>query len=522
MLLSRSLRYAAQKQLPVAAATTYSTTMPCRPQQRRDASTLSGFLMENPGLTSMVTVGGSVGGLILFAMHRYRISKPNEYLVRTGLGIKDILVSKQGFQFPFQTYAFISMNPETYAFDLHGMSNEKMEFVLPAVFTIGPKDDLEAISKYAKLIMENPAASTHINLKIGGFNYDRFFAGSDTEAASEKSQPSRQETLIRGIIEGETRLQAARMTIEQIFNDKKAFKDHIIENVQKELDQFGLVIRSANIKDLQDAVGSEYFSCMRQKKRSEAANTAKVDIAEEEKKGDIGQKNREAETRQRVADLESETVARENTAQEGIERSNAALSIVQSTAFRDKELARIEAENATKMRDVELTRAVEERRIALETERLRACEMSKAQVAAETHIKDAEGRANALRLEADAALYQKEKEAAGIQAVYEAQAQGIQQLLDACGGNSDALMQYLMLNGGMYEKLARANAEAIRGMEPKITVWNTGSSADTGNAGKPIADILKMLPPLMTTVHDQTGVKPPNWLMQLADNDHRK
>ncbi len=36
-------------------------------------------------------------------------------------------------------YAFLNMQPHNYTFELQAMTNEKMEFTLPGVFTIGPK-----------------------------------------------------------------------------------------------------------------------------------------------------------------------------------------------------------------------------------------------------------------------------------------------------------------------------------------------------------------------------------------------
>lgn len=63
------------------------------------------------------------------------------------------------------------------------------------------------------------------------------------------------------MLEGEVRILSAQLTVEQIFNDRKAFKETIITNVQEELELFGLQIYNANIKELQDSPGSEYFSC---------------------------------------------------------------------------------------------------------------------------------------------------------------------------------------------------------------------------------------------------------------------
>ena len=73
------------------------------------------------------------------------------------------------------------------------MTTEKLEFMLPAVFTIGPKDDPECLMKYAKLLANA--------VKVGNSNQE-----SNTV-----------EELVKGIVEGETRVITAGMTIEEIF-----------------------------------------------------------------------------------------------------------------------------------------------------------------------------------------------------------------------------------------------------------------------------------------------------------------
>ena len=84
-------------------------------------------------------------------------------------------------------------------------------------------------------------------------------------------------------------------------------------------------------------------------------------------------------------------------------------------------------------------------------------------------------------------------------------------------------MQYLMLTNGTYEKLAHANAAAINGLQPKITVWNTndgsGSSSSTDSSGLgAIRNIMQALPPMLSTINEQTGLQPPSWLAKMGDN----
>jgi len=449
-------------------------------------------------LTSLTASAVPIIGASAFVYNRYRVSRPDEYLVRTGLFIEDMEIGKQGFQWPFQTYKYISMHPVNYTFELQAMSIEKMEFVLPGVFTIGPKDDISSLMKYVKLLPT-----------------------SDDRDRDQPEQKSRIDALIKGVLEGETRSLAAQMKIEEIFNDRKAFKEILIKNVQNEMDQFGLQIYNANVKEMTDSVGSEYFSFLRQKKRSEAENRAKVDVSEAKKVGDIGQKEREATTRQQVAAFEAETVLQENKRRQDIELSKAELAVVHAAASQKTQLANIEAEKTAQIREAELQKEVEQRRIAMETEKLRASDLSHAQVHAEINMKEAEGKAKALEIEAIAKLFAKQKEADGILAVYNAQSAGIEKLIESFGGNTDSLMRYIMLDKGLYEKLAQTNAAAIQGLNPKITIWSgmDSNGSGSGSYAKNIADVLKMVPPLVSTIHDQTGIKPPGWMVDMDDKD---
>lgn len=68
-------------------------------------------------------------------------------------------------------------------------------------------------------------------------------------------------------------------------------------------------------------------------------------------------------------------------------------------------------------------------------------------------------------------------------------------------------MQYLMVDRGLYPELAKAMADGVRGMQPKINVWNTGA-----NGGNPVADVLKNIPASVDML-SSVGIKPPAWLM---------
>ncbi|RZC47489.1 hypothetical protein C5167_040444 [Papaver somniferum] len=86
-------------------------------------------------------------------MVSYRVAKASEYLVITGYGIPDIKLAKNAWILPGQTYSRFDISPVNYTFEVQAMSSEKLPFLLPAVFTIGPKiDDHDSLLKYAKLL----------------------------------------------------------------------------------------------------------------------------------------------------------------------------------------------------------------------------------------------------------------------------------------------------------------------------------------------------------------------------------
>ena len=136
----------------------------------------------------------------------------------------------------------------------------------------------------------------------------------------------------------------------------------------------------------------------------------------------------------------------------------------------------------------------------------------------------AEAHAHAEIKNAEANVEKKTKEAEGVNAMAEAYLK----LGQAFGGPA-GLLQYLMIEKGTYVELAKANAAAINGLQPKISVWNTGAQAGgsgegagAGNASSVDAmrNIYQMLPPLMSTINEQTGISLPEWQFGRLPNSH--
>ncbi|KAL1224252.1 Flotillin-like protein 2 [Cardamine amara subsp. amara] len=463
----------------------------------------------------------------------FRVARASQYLAITGGGIDDIKLSKKSWVFPWQSCTVFDVSPVNYTFKVQAMSAEKLPFVLPAVFTIGPRvDNTEALILYARLISPHDKESNHVN------------------------------ELVEGVIEGETRVLAAAMTMEEIFRGTKEFKKEVFDKVQLELDQFGLVIYNANVKQLVDVPGHEYFSYLGQKTQMEAANQARIDVAEAKMKGEIGSKERTGLTLQNAAkiDAESKIIAMqrqgegtkeeikvksevkvfENQKEADVAKANAELAMKKAAWTKDAKVAEVEATKAVALREAELQTQVEKMNALTRTEKLKAEFLSKASVEYETKVQEAnwelykkqkqaeavlyekQKQAEARKAEADAAFYAKQKEAEGLVALASAQGTYLKTLLGAVENDYSCLRDFLMINNGVYQEIAKTNAIAIKDLQPKISVWNQGGEqgigggSGSGNGMKEIAGLYKMLPPVLDTVYEQTGMQPPAWIGTLS------
>jgi len=385
--------------------------------------------------------------------------------------------------------------------ELYAMSNEKVEFILPCSFTIAVGNSQTQL-----------------------INYSRSLSNIDCD---KQENHNKLDNLVKGIIEGETRIIAAGLSLEDLFSNRDEIKKSVVEKVQHELNKYGLVIENANIRELKDAVGSNYFSEIRKKTLANVESKASIDTAEAKKQARIGIMDREKDTRIQLASYNMTAVEKENDAAMKIAHSNADLAEMRAEAKRRSDIADIDAKNRTEIRNIELQTEMEKNRISQQTELLRAQLFSKANVEAETTIKKAEGlarqveieaqaRAAQMRIEAEAKaisietlananLHAKLKEADGIQKLYDAQANGITELMRSFGNDKNSLLQFVMLEKNVYQQLAKENANAIQNLNPKITVWNTTSSGSS--FADPFKNIMQMIPPLLTTINDQTGLK---------------
>lgn len=441
-----------------------------------------------------------------------------------------------------------SVQPHDYSMNLQAMTMEKLQFLLPVVFTIGP--DVNSRGANTR------APGTSISDADGFEREDRgdaltkfamLLADSGNRPEKKMKDTTFLEGIVKGIIEGETRVLVSAMTMEAIFGEREVFKKRIFRNIQSELDQFGLKIYNANVKELKDAPESIYFASLSRKAHEGATNQARIDVAAAQLRGNVGEAQRKGEQDREIAKINAETAVQKT--ERDIERATAeaVLATRKTELSRDVEVSQIQASRATELRDEELKRDVEIKRALAEMERLRAKDVVKATIARESQqqaadakayeveaearagfarqqqdtdasvyrIKqDADARSYAALKDAEAELQRKVKEAEGLAAMADAYARMGQAL-----GGPAGLLQYMMIEKGTYVQLAKANATAINGLQPKISVWNTGAEAGSGGGSggegqsstAAMRNIYQMLPPLMTTINEQTGITLPEW-----------
>ena len=163
---------------------------------------------------------------------------------------------------PFQKASTISISPFDFSITLQAMTIEKLSFCLPAVFTIGPENEPESLKKYALLLTGN---------------------ADGTPATSKAAATGRThvQDIVKGIIEGETRVIVSSMTMEEIFRERDLFKRKIIDNVQVELNQFGLKMYTtlAAYPSEQTLIGTATMPTLRNYKTPLAASTSSSSLA---------------------------------------------------------------------------------------------------------------------------------------------------------------------------------------------------------------------------------------------------
>jgi flotillin len=445
---------------------------------------------------------------VMFFAQRYKRCPPDQIMVIYGRTEKSAdgrpkpsktLHGGAALVWPLiQDYAYISLKPMTINIDLRGaLSLQNIRINVPSTFTIG--------------VSTEPSIMANAAERLLGFKVDDI------------------EEMAKEIIFGQLRLTVATLTIEQINQDRDSFLELIQKNVGQEMRKVGLYLINVNIADITDE--SDYIESIGKKAASTAVEQARIDVANAERDGAIGKakadRAREIEVAQNTAEAEkgrkaaqadqrvyveqqeAMAVAGENTAQAEIAMANSDLAEAVASAKQ-------RADVATAKSEAEIAKAT----YAEEEEKLRASEIAReiiakqqVEIAAEA---EAERQRRIARGEADAILAKYEAEAEGIEKVLESKAKGYSSLVASASGDPKAVATLLMVE--KIEAMVAAQTEAIRDLKiDKITVWDGGNNADGNSATSNfVSSLVQSLPP----IHDvakMSGVELPDYLGSMSD-----
>jgi flotillin len=420
---------------------------------------------------------GALGLFFILSIRLYQRCPSNKILViygRVGFG-KTIQCHHGGGRIVWpliQGYAFLDLTPKTIHISLKGaLSQQNIRVSIPSTFTVALGVNPEIMQNAAIRLLDLDARSI--------------------------------EMMATEIITGQLRLTIASLRIEEINQDRERFLEAIKDNIEEELHKIGLTLLNVNITDITDE--SEYIDSIGKKASSTAVNQAKVDVAEQEKQGEVGKASQERDCRILVASYNADAVRGENESAAEIATTNAMLAEKEAEAKRRSQIAREQAEaEIQKAKSLANTHRLEAEQIVPQEIQKRKIEIE-AQAEAQSKILVAKG-------EAEAILLIKEAEALGIQKILDAKARGYKQLIDAC--NQDAQSASTMLLMEKLEAMVSLQTEAIKNIKiDKITVWDSGNQGDNqkSTTSNFLSQFVKSLPPLHD-VAGMAGLKMPDYL----------
>jgi flotillin len=428
----------------------------------------------NFAIVGGVLLAGFLFVTFLFLASRYRRCPSNMILavygkVGTGRSVRCIHGGGTLVWPLIQDYTYLSLTPMTINIPLrNALSLQNIRVNVPSTFTVA--------------IDTSPESMTSAAVRL--LNLER----------------QEIETMAQEIIFGQLRLTVASLTIEQINQDRERFMEAVRKNIDTELGKIGLTLINVNITDITDESG--YIESIGKKAASTAVNQAKVDVAEQEKKGAIGEADAQRERRIQVASFNAKAVEGENTAKANIAAFNADLAEKEADASRRGEVAKQVA-----TAEIQKAKALAETR-RLEAEQVVPREIEKRKVEIDAEA-EAEKNRRTARGEADAIVSVKTAEATGIHKVLTAKSDGYKALVESAQNSPKDAATLLLVE--KLEDIVRLQTEVIKNIKiDKITVWDSGGEKGSSTANF-MSNLVRALPPLHE-VAAMAGVDLPGYL----------
>jgi len=468
--------------------------------------------------------------LFITFVRRYKRCPSNRVLViygKTNSGASRCIHGGAAFVWPLiQDYDYLDLEPFVVPIDLsNALSQENIRVSVPTTVT--------AAISHQTGIMQNAAVR---------------LLGQTQQQIQAQSQD---------IIIGQMRAVIATMRIEDINRDRQAFMGKVNEAVAVELEKIGLTVINVNIRDIEDESG--YIKALGRKAAAEAINQANIDVAEQEKLGEVGVAARqrdqrvavaaamadaeigEAEAakkkrklvaanvaeaeigeadadknkRQSVAGLDAEAVNAETVANAKKASFRANQKVAEEEARNKGESAAKSADGAIRVAQENAQKQAEDARAEREKSRLNADKVVPQEAERKRIVIEADAQREQSVLiangQAAAQLARMTAEGKGLQAVLDGKAAGYRNLVQSAG---EAQVAASLLLIEKLTEIAGIQAKAIQDLPiEKIFVWDGGGSeAGMQNLGK---KIMGALPP-MHELARQVGLDLPEFLGRLA------
>ena len=377
-----------------------------------------------------------------------------------------------------QGYSFMDLTPRTIHIPLKGaLSHQNIRVNVPSTFTVAVGMTPEVMNNAAVRLLD--------------------------------LDPREIESMATEIIIGQLRLTVASLRIEEINQDRERFLESIKKNIEPELHKIGLTLLNVNITDITDE--AFYIDSIGKKASATAVNQAKVDVAEQEKQGDIGKALAERDRRISVASYHAEAMKGENESRAQIAMTNALLAEKEAEASQRSQVAKQHAET-----EIQRARALAQVQL-LEAEQIVPKEIERRKIEIDA---EATARSQVLvaRGEAEALLAMRQAEAEGIQKLLDAKANGYRQLVEACGGDPKSASTMLLIE--KLEQIVGLQAEAIKNIKiDKITVWDSGMK-DGDKGGSTTSNFISQLVKSLPALHDisqMAGLELPPYLGKVSE-----
>ena len=455
--------------------------------------------------------------LVITFISRYKKCPPDQIMVVYGKTGKQrasrCIHGGAAFIWPvIQDYGFVSLRPMQLDVNLqNALCRQNIRINVPSVFTVGISTDESLMGNAANRLL-----------------------GLRQESIAD---------LAKDIILGQLRLVIASMTIEQINADRETFLRNVEENVADELNKIGLHLLNVNITDITDESG--YIDAIGKRAAAEAINKARVDVAEEERKGGIGEAearkvqriavseaeaqaqtgeaNADRERRVAVKQAEAAAIEGENISAINIAKSNAVRAEQEAAAYQAAEAAKRVAEAMIRKADFEAEQQAQAARAKMEEEKQRAETIVAAKIDKEQRIIEAEAEAAKIETEAKgqaAAIFAKyDAEARGNFEVLKAKGDGYRKIIESCGNDANAAAKMLLVE--KLEEIVKLQTEAISNIKiDKVTVWDSPNGRADGKSSTAsfLSGMMQSLPP----IHDvaaMAGIDLPKYLGEMKDKE---